>query len=103
MVFAIPGYGLKGIEQGLLRLGKNSEGLPDLDDEMMRRMLEEDEKQKRSHQDRVRDWHRIAAGNEILEKRVVQAAHDMLAYKVDAELERRIIEGWDQLMMQRRA
>lgn len=102
VAFAIPGYGLKGIEQALLRIGTNSEALPYLDDEGFERMDQAEARQERTEEERQRDVRKVAAGNYVLERRVAQATNRMWKDgHVNEELEKQILEGWEMLMRQR--
>lgn len=102
IAFAIPGYGLKGVEQALLRIGRNSEALPAMDDEELERMDQLEELDQRSEEQRKKDLRMVAAGNDVLERRVQQAADRMWREEyVNKETEAQILEGWEGLMRQR--
>jgi len=100
VVFALPGYGLKGVEQQILRWGDK----PDRISEVSSKMLEEFCAQPTDHGVETRrkameEWLVAAEGKPLLQRRIVQSFLDIEEMVTTTpEVEGEICEKWKKLM-----
>lgn len=81
----------------------NFEGLPDVDEENIRRLSsEEDEKEEaRTDEERRSEIRKVAGRNGVLERRVAEIVGVIMGRSIDEEVTKKVLVGWEGLMGQR--